>query len=390
MVIDGVVASGFEAVREVFAANFAERGDVGAAVTVYRNGQPVVDLWGGLADPEGERPWERDTMQLVYSATKGVTATVAHLLAQRGELDLDAPVARYWPEFAAADKGDIPVRWLLTHQAGLAALDKPVPLADALAWEPMVQALAAQTPNWQPGTAHGYHGRTFGWLVGEVVRRATGRTVGRILAEDIAGPFGIDFFIGLPESERHRVSRLVFAPKIDLATVPDELIPAEFRPMVAAMRDPQALVNRAFEVTDPADIDYNDPAVHAAEIPSSNGIGTARGLARLYATTIGEVDGTRLLTAATRAAATREQTAGIDRVLMLPNRYATGYMLPTEGFPLGGPNAFGHAGRGGSLAFADPDTDIAFAYVTNYIIEGVPDLRARNLVDAMTNAIAQA
>lgn len=388
MVIDGVVESGFEAVREVFAANFAEQEDVGAAVAVYRDGRPVVDLWGGLADPEGERPWERDTLQLVYSATKGVTATVAHLLAQRGELDLDAPVAQYWPEFAAAGKSDIPVRWLLTHQAGLAALDKPVPLADALAWGPMVEALAAQTPNWPPGTAHGYHGRTFAWLVGEVIRRATGRTVGRILAEDIAGPFDVDFFIGLPASERHRVSRLVFAPKVDLATVPDEFIPEAFRPMVVAMRDPEALVNRAFEVTDPADVDFNDPVVHAAEIPSSNGIGTARGLARLYAATIGEVDGARLLAPETRAAATREQVAGIDRVIMLPNRYATGYMLPTEGFPLGGPNAFGHAGRGGSLAFADPDTGIAFAYVTNYIIEGAPDLRARNLVDAVINAIA--
>ena len=388
VVIDGVVASEFEAVREVFAANFAEQGDVGAAVAVYRYGQPMVDLWGGLADPESARPWGRDTVQLVYSATKGVTATVAHLLAQRGELDLDAPVTRYWPEFGAAGKGDIPVRWLLTHQAGLAALDKPVPLADALTWRPMVDALAAQMPNWPPGTAHGYHGRTFAWLVGEVIQRATGRTVGRVLAEDIAAPFGVDFFIGLPESERHRVSRLVFAPKVDLASIPDELIPAELQPMVIAMRDPEALVNRAFEVTDPAGIDFNDPAVHAAEIPSSNGIGTARGLARLYAATIGEVDGVRLLTPETVAAAAREQAAGIDRVLMLPNRYATGYMLPTEGLVLGGPNSFGHPGRGGSLAFADPDTGIAFAYVTNYIVEGAPDLRARNLVDAVTSAIA--
>ena len=387
MVIDGFVASGFEAVRQAFAENFADGGDVGAAVTVYRGGEPVVDLWGGLADPAGERPWERDTLQLVYSATKGVTSTVAHLLAQRGELELDAPVARYWPEFAAADKGDIPVRWLLSHQAGLAALDTPVPLADALAWDPMVDALAAQTPNWTPGTAHGYHGRTFAWLVGEVIRRATGRTVGRILAEDIAVPFGIDFFIGVPAAERHRVSQLVFAPKVDVSSLPEEMIPEELRPMVIAMRDPQALVNRAFQVTDPPDIDFNDPAVQAAEIPSSNGIGTARGLARLYASTIGEVDGARLLTPETLAAATREQASGIDRVMMIPDRYATGYMLPTEGFAFGGPNSFGHPGRGGSLAFADPDAGIAFAYVPNYIIESAPDLRARNLVDAVSKSL---
>ncbi|MFI9504018.1 serine hydrolase domain-containing protein [Nocardia sp. NPDC052566] len=387
MQIEGSVAAGFEAVRTAFAANFAEQGDVGAAVAVYLNGRPVVDLWGGVADPEAEKPWERDTVQLVYSATKGVTATVAHLLAQRGELDLDAPVARYWPEFAAAGKAEIPVRWLLTHQAGVAALDKPIPLADALAWHPMVDALAAQAPNWTPGTAHGYHGRTFGWLVGEVIHRATGRTVGQILAQEIAEPFGVDFYIGLPDAERDRVSRLIFAPAVDLAAVPEEFVPEQYRDMAAALRDPESLANRAFEVTDPPDIDFNSPAVHAAEIPSSNGIGTARGLARLYAALIGEVDGNRLLTPETLADATAEQAAGLDRVMMLQDRYATGYMLPADTFALPA-GSFGHPGRGGSLAYADPATGLAFGYVTNYIIEGAPDLRARNLVAAVQNSLA--
>ncbi|QIS13049.1 serine hydrolase domain-containing protein [Nocardia arthritidis] len=385
--IDGEVATGFERVRAVFAANFAETDEVGAAVAVYRDGQPVVDLWGGQADPGAGRAWERDTLQLVYSATKGVTSTVAHLLAQRGEIDLDAPVAKYWPEFAAAGKADIPVRWLLTHQAGLAALDRPVPLADALAWQPMADALAAQAPNWTPGTAHGYHGRTFGWLVGEVIRRATGRTVGRILAEEIAGPLGVEFFIGLPESERRRVSRLVFGPKVDPNAIPDELIPPAMAPLIAALRDPESLANRAFQVTDPAEIDFDSPEVHAVEMPASNGIGTARGLARLYAALIGEVDGVRLFTPETLAAATREQAAGIDRVMMFEDRYATGYMLPTETIPLSGPSAFGHPGRGGSLAFADPDRGIAFGYVTNYILEGAPDFRASNLVAAVLDSL---
>ncbi|MEV0297357.1 serine hydrolase domain-containing protein [Nocardia sp. NPDC050710] len=388
MAIDGVVANGYEAVRAAFAANFAERGDIGAAVCVYRDGRPVVDLWGGSADPNGGRAWERDTIQLVYSSTKGVTTTAAHLLAQRGDLDFDAPVVRYWPEFAAAGKAEIPVRWLLSHQAGLAALDKPVPLADALAWQPMVEALAAQTPNWTPGTAHGYHGRTFGWLVGEVIRRVSGRSVGQFVAEEIAGPLGMDFFIGLPEAERHRVSRLVFAPAVDFAAVPAELIPAGMRDLVAAKLDPNSLANRAFQVTDPAEIDFDSPAVQAAEIPSSNGIGTARGLARLYASLIGEVDGIRLLTPETVAAATRVQADGIDRVIMLPNRYGTGYMLPTEGLPLGGGASFGHPGRGGSVAYADPSHGIAFAYVTNYIIEGALDLRARSLVEALDRALS--
>lgn len=387
MTIDGTIAPGFAAVRDVFAANFADQGDIGAAVCVYRDGQPVVDLWGGLADPDAGRAWERDTIQLVYSATKGVVAAAAQLLVQRGLLDLDAPVARYWPEFAAAGKGEIPVRWLLTHQAGLAAIDKPVPLDDALAWTPMVDALAAQTPNWTPGTDHGYHGRTFGWLVGEVIRRITGRTVGQFLAEEITGPYGIDFFIGLPAAQRDRVSRLVFAPKPDLDSVPDELIPEQLRPMVAAMRDPESLANRAFQITDPPDIDFNSPAVQAAEIPASNGIGSARGLARLYASLVGEVDGKRLLTADTLAAAIREQTSGIDRVIMLPDRYASGFMLPIADLTLGGPNTFGHPGRGGSLGYADPERNLAFAYVTNYIVEGAVDLRARNLVDAVESAL---
>src|SRR4051812_12159824 len=208
--IHGEVAAGFEPVRQAFAANFSEHGDTGAAVCVYQYGRPVVDLWGGVADPDAGRPWARDTLQLVYSATKGATATAAHLLAQRGALDLDAPVADYWPEFAANGKAEIPVRWLLSHQAGVVALDHPIALADALAWQPMVTALAAQRPLWTPGTAHGYHGRTFGWLVGEVIRRVSGRTPGQFFAEEIAAPLGLDFYIGLPPSARGRVSRMVY------------------------------------------------------------------------------------------------------------------------------------------------------------------------------------
>lgn len=386
--IDGTVTAGFEPVREAFAANF-EQHDIGAAVCVYLDGRPVVDLWGGIADQDSGRPWERDTLQLVYSATKGVTATAAHLLVQRGELDLDAPVARYWPEFAANGKAEIPVRWLLSHQAGVVAVDHPVPLAEALAWQPMVDALAAQRPFWTPGAAHGYHGRTFGWLVGEVIRRVSGRTPGRFVAEELAAPLGMDFFVGLPAGERGRVSRMVYKePEFDLASVPLESIPEELRDLVAALTDPNSLYSKAFSVTDPAEIDFNSPAVQAAEIPSSNGIGTARGLARLYAALIGEVDGVRLLSPETVAAAAAEQASGLDRVLMMPTRFASGYMLPTELNPLTGPSAFGHPGRGGSLAFADPDLGIAFGYVMNHIIEDAPnDLRAAALVEAVRKSL---
>jgi CubicO group peptidase (beta-lactamase class C family) len=386
--MDGEVAAGFEPVRDAFAANFAQHGDIGAAVCVYQDGRPVVDLWGGVADPDTGRPWTRDTLQLVYSATKGATATSAHLLAQRGALDLDAPVATYWPEFAANGKAGIPVRWLLSHQAGLVSVDQPVPLAEALAWHPMAAALAAQRPLWAPGTAHGYHGRTWGWLVGEVIRRVSGRSPGRFFAEEIATPLGLDFFIGLPTSERDRLSRMVYKQlDVDLTAVLPESIPEELRELVAAWRDPNSLSNRAFAVTDPAEIDFNSPEVQAAELPASNGIGTARGLARMYAALIDEVDGVQLFTPATLASATEEQASGADQVMVVPSRFSSGYMLPTETNPMTGPNSFGHTGRGGSLGFADPEHGIAFGYVMNHIIGGPDDMRAASLVDAVRKSL---
>ncbi|WP_432585937.1 serine hydrolase domain-containing protein [Streptomyces sp. HD1123-B1] len=387
--IDGEVAPGFEPVREAFMANFARHGDIGAAVCVYQDGRPVVDLWGGIADPETGRPWTRDTLQLVYSATKGATATAAHMLAERGALDLDAPVAKYWPEFAANGKADIPVRWLLSHQAGLVALDQPVPLNEALAWYPMAAALAAQRPLWSPGTAHGYHGRTWGWLVGEVIRRVSGRSPGRFFADEIAAPLGLDFFIGLPAEERDRVSRMVYQrPEVDLTTVPAESLPEELRELVAAWRDPDSFSNRAYAVTHPAAIDFDSPEVQAAELPASNGISSARGLARMYAALIGEVDGVRLLTPETLASATKEQASGKDQVILIPSRFSSGYMLPTATNPMTGPNAFGHTGRGGSLGFADQELGVTFGYVMNHIIGGADDVRAVSIVEAVRKSLA--
>lgn len=384
----GDIAAGFEPVREAFAENFAQHGDIGAAVCVYKDGRPVVDLWGGIADRDTGRPWERDTLQLVYSATKGATATAAHMLAQCGLLDLDAPVTEYWPEFAANGKADIPVRWLLSHQAGLVTLDSPVPLSEALSWHPMAAALAAQRPVWAPGTAHGYHGRTWGWLVGEVIRRVSGRTPGGFFADEIAAPLGLDFFIGLPANERHRVSRMAYRkPNVDLTTLPPESVPEELREQVAAWRDPNSFSNRAYAVTDPAAIDFDSPEVQAAELPASNGIGTARALARMYAALIGEVDGVRLLNSETVASAAKEQAAGMDQVLVAPSRFGSGYQLPTEDNPMSGPSAFGHNGRGGSLAFADPEHGIALGYVMNHIVSGPDDMRAGALVDAVRRSL---
>jgi CubicO group peptidase (beta-lactamase class C family) len=198
MKIDGSFEHGFGAIAGAFERNFAERGEVGAAVCVYLGGRPVVDLWAGLADREAGRAWQRDTMVVTNSATKGITATVAHVLVERGLLDLDAPVAAYWPEFAANGKQDVSVRWVLSHRAGIPTLDEAPSVADMVAWAPVVAAVARQKPLWEPGTAHGYHAQTFGWLVGEIARRITGKTVGRLYADEIAARFGIDFWIGLP------------------------------------------------------------------------------------------------------------------------------------------------------------------------------------------------
>lgn len=386
--VSGDTAPGYEGVREAFAANLAGGQEIGAAVSAYVNGRKVVDLWGGIADPAVGRPWERDTLQVVYSTTKAVTATCALLLAQRGELDLDAPVAEYWPEFAAAGKDRVPVRWLLTHQAGLPTLDQPIARADAIAWYPMVEALAAQRPSWAPGTAHGYHGLTFGWLVGEVVRRVSGRTIGAYLAEEIAAPLGLDLWIGLPKAEHHRVSRVVIPPpdpdalsRIDLDALPEPV-----RDMMAAFADPTSLTVRSLLTLVEPRLDHNDPDEQSAEMPSTNGICTARALARFYAALIGEVDGHRILTAESMAAATAEQVSGVDRVLRVPVRIGTGFGLPTPDAFWYSPTAFGFGGFGGSLGFADPATGLAFAYVMNHVQEGVPDRRAATLLEAVRRA----
>lgn len=386
--IGGSTAPGFEGVREAFAANLGGEQEVGAAVCVYLHGRKVVDLWGGIADPETGRRWERDTLQVVFSTTKGVTAACAHLLAQRGELDLDAPVAEYWPEFAANGKERIPVRWLLTHQAGLPAIDRPITPAEAIAWDPMVTALAAQRPFWEPGTEHGYHAHTYGWLVGEVVRRVTGRSIGTFLAEEIAAPLDLDLWIGLPKAEQHRVSRIVADP-IDpdvLAGIDLDALPEPAREVMRAYADPTSLTMRSMTVVTPL-LNHDDPSEQSAEMPSTNGICTARALACFYAALIGEVDGHRILTPETLAAATAEQVSGTDRVLRVPVRIGTGFGLPTPDAFWYSPTAFGFPGYGGSLGFADPASGLAFGYVMNHIQEGVPDRRAATLLDAVHSAI---
>lgn len=373
--IDGWVAPGFGAVRDEFARNFDERGEIGAAVCAYAHGRPVVDLWGGVADPSTGAPWRDETVVLVYSSTKGVTAVCVNLLVQQGRLDADAKVASVWPEFAANGKGEITVAQLMSHQAGLPYVERAATLDEALAWEPMVEALAAQAPIWAPGTAHGYHMRTYGWLAGELLRRADPqhRSPGRFLRDEIAEPLGLDFWIGLPEPIEPRVAPVV-PPRADLRAALEQL-------------GPDLLLTKVF--SNPGghfsyDEMWNTRALHACELPSSNGIGNARALARLYAACVGEVDGTRVLTADTLAAAAVERACGKDAVLMVDSCFGIGFMLGRSFGAANPPGAVGHAGAGGSLAFADPDRAVAFGYVMNDLrFDPDGDPRSQELVRAL-------
>lgn len=371
--IGGWVEAPFEPVLDAFTENFDARGEVGAALCVYVDGRAVVDLWGGVADATTGRPWMSDSVVLVYSSTKGVTSICANLLIDRGAIDPAENVASYWPEFAAGGKDAITVAQLLSHQAGLPLVEGDFTLDEVLSWDPMIDALAAQEPIWPPGTSHGYHMRTFGWLVGELIRRVDGRTVGTFLREEIAAPLGLDFWIGLPEEIEPRVARLVM-PKNDLGALLQQL-------------GGELLLARVF--TNPSDLfGYNDMwntrALHAAEMPSSNGIGDARSLARMYASCIGEVDGVRTLQPSTVSAATVEQACGKDAVLMIPSCFGLGFMLGASFGAANRSSAFGHAGAGGSLAFADLDSGAAFGYVMNDLrFDAKGDPRSEELVRAM-------
>jgi CubicO group peptidase (beta-lactamase class C family) len=384
--IGGSVEAGFEGVADAFRRNFEDHGEVGAATAVYVRGRKVVDLWGGVADQATGRPYGEDTLQLVFSTTKGAVAACANLLAQRGDLDVDAPVATYWPEFKAAGKGEIPVRWLLCHKGGLPYVDAPVTYEEALAWDPVVRALEAQAPVWEPGTVHGYHATTYGWLVGEVIRRITGRSVGTFFAEEIAGPLGLEFWIGLPDAQQARVAPLVTfdAPK-DPAI--QELMNQFMGPdtmLGKALGAPSGVFTAEQGV-------WNRPEVRSAEIPAANGVTNARSLARFYAGLTGTVDGgpdAALLEPAQVVAASETQTSGPDQVMFLETTFGLGFFTASPFAPYGGPKAFGHGGAGGSLGFTDPEHGIGFGYVMNRMMQNLSgDPRTRTLVAAVYDAI---
>jgi CubicO group peptidase (beta-lactamase class C family) len=389
--MQGVCDAAFRAVGEEFERNFVERGEVGASVCIMVEGRTVVDLWGGVADRHSRRPWDKDTIGVVWSCTKGAVALCAHLLVSRGQLDLDRSVASYWPQFAQAGKESITVRMLLNHQAGLPAIRQPLAPGGLYDWHYMTNVLAAEAPFWGPGTRQGYHATTFGHLVGEIVRRVSGRPFDMFFREEVAGPLGLDFHIGLPEEHEARV-----APTIRPDPPPRGEPPSAFLEAIAA--DPtgmQALtVNNTGRRAAAGDQDSRQ--AHQAVLPSQGGITNARGLAGLYAPLA--LGGGNLVDADTlRQMSAVSSAIGVDAMLLVGLRIALGFWKSSDNrAALPGArdsmilseDAFGHPGMGGSLGFADPAARLSFGYTMNKQGRGVGlSERGQSLVDAVYQSL---
>lgn len=369
-IVQGTTDAGYEAVRDLLEQQFADGQHIGAGVSVYHHGRKVVDIWGGLADEDTNAPWLTDTMPICYSTTKGLTATCLHILADRGLVDYQAPVSTYWPEFAQNGKANITVYHLLTHQSGMAPLPEGIVGGPVLFdWERVIHGLEKEAPAWEPGTASGYHALTFGFLVGEVVRRVSGKSLGTFLRDEIAIPLGIadEMFVGAPESVEPRVAKLKAA-----AGQTEE--GRKMLQMLAATPDGKIFV-RAMGMNldaplDDAEADWLDtPAGHRSEVPAVSGIMTARALARMYAAlaNYGELDGVRLMSEATVRAMSAVQTSRPDKVIFVPVNWSLGYMNGgQEGWPQGPRDtSFGHIGLGGSVGYADPEIAMSFGLVVN-------------------------
>jgi len=384
--IHGDVEDGYGPVADEFRRNFRDRHDLGAGCAVYVDGRKVVDLWAGVADRRTGRPFEHDTATVIFSCTKGIMAICAYLLVQEGRLDLDAPMARYWPEFAQAGKSTITLRQALAHRAGLAYLDRDLTTAEVLAWDPVIDAIEHQVPHHAPTDGHAYHAITIGWLVGEVIRRITGLTPGTYFRQALGDPLKLDTWIGLPESARGQVAFME-------PPLPDD--DSEFAKGFARFAsDPSVTrtgtLGGAFAF--PAEngyVTFNAPAIQAAEIPGAGGISSAESLAKLYAACVSGIDGPPLLTRASIADGLRVQSSGTQLTGQPDDgaSWGTGFQISSApGQPLLGPGSFGHTGAGGQLAFADVEFGASFAYVTNQM-GGYGDARARLLVEALRSAI---
>jgi CubicO group peptidase (beta-lactamase class C family) len=386
--VHGLCEPAFAALRDALAEIIESGAEVGAALAVHVDAQPIVDLWVGHRDVARRLPWKADTLVNLYSIGKAVTAICALRLVDSGVLDLDAPVARYWPEFAQAGKARLPVRYLLTHEAGLPAIGRDLPPGAMLEWEVMAQALAAQEPWWEPGRAHGYHVNTQGFLIGEVVRRITGKSLGTYLRDEIAGPAGIEFVIGFGAELDGRCADI-------LPPLPSPDAYAQRTGLGADLSSLTGLPRmRVLAYVNPPDLSgqgvVNTRRWRAAEVPSTNGHGTARAIARLYSALAsdGEVGGVHILSPDIVQMASTEQVYADDVVLQRPTRFGLGFQLTMPERPLGpNPRTFGHFGAGGSLGFADPDARIAFGYAMNQGRAGWQHRHVRHLIDLVYKAL---
>jgi CubicO group peptidase (beta-lactamase class C family) len=377
----GFVAPGWEPVKAAFEKNFELGEELGASAAVYHRGAKVVDVWGGSFDLTSERPYDDSTLQLVFSTTKGIVAIAVAMCVQRGLIDYDEKVATYWPEFAAHGKGGATVAQLMSHQCGLIAPNSAVTLADALDWKTITAMIADTEPDWPIGSGHGYHALTFGWLAGELIRRTDGRSPGQFVADEIAGPLGVELWIGLPEEMEPRVSPIIGRPLNE--DNPDPVIQAMLEMFLGPeTRGGRALfLNGAFKV----DNAFNEREVHAAEIPAANGIGGAAALAKVYAATMSPVDGVLLLDdeVRERARTTITPSGEPDLCLVMPTTFGMGFMTHGMFTPYAGPGSFGHSGAGGSNAFAQPERHLAVSYAMNKMAANLAaDARAQRITNA--------
>ncbi len=381
--VSGTVAPAFRPLFDVFVENFVSRGEVGAGVCVIHEGTVVADLWGGSADPKAERPWERDTVVGIFSCTKAVLAVIAHRLAEQGKLDLDAPVTDLWPDYGVHGKERTTTRMMLDHTAGVPALREPVADGGFLDWDYATGRIAAEAPFFEPGTRSSYHGLTYAWTVGEMIRRADGRKAGEIFAQDIAGPLGLDFWIGLPEDVEPRVARIL-KPKLEPG------MPATG--FMKALADRQS-ISALFFLND-GGFNPNRREYRAVEIGSANGVADARSLAGFYGPlSLGGTGGGVLSESGIAALARVSNASHRDATLQLPMRFGAGVMRSMDNRHVADPPApslilsdtgFGHGGAGGSLGFADPACGLAFGYVMNQMGNGqMLNPRGQGLVDAV-------